>query len=99
MRRESQYQRQLINRLRAELPGCVVLKNDEQYLQGVPDLVVLHKGGWAMLEVKRSADYSLEPNQSFYLELFGEMAFSAIVYPENEDEVIDALQSAFGIRR
>lgn len=97
--RESQYQSRLIRRINKILPGSVVLKNDANFLQGVSDLLVLFEDRWAMLEVKRSADAGFEPNQEYYLELFGRMSFSACIYPENEEEVLSDLQQALGAGR
>jgi hypothetical protein len=50
---------------------------------------------WASLEVKASDSSSRQPNQEFYVQLMDDMSFSAFVYPENEKEVIVALQEAF----
>lgn len=91
---ESQFQRRVIERLEDEFPGCVVIKNDPEYLQGVPDLLVLHHDRWAMLEVKASADSDEQPNQRYYVEMFDSMSFGAFIFPENMDEVFDALQQA-----
>ncbi len=60
--RESTYQRRVIRRLEKEFPGCIVLKNDPDYRQGIPDLTVLFAGRWAWLEVKVSEDAPLQPN-------------------------------------
>lgn len=90
--RESEYQAQLIERIGNLLPDCIVLKNDSAYLQGVPDLLVLFNDRWATLEVKTSARAPLQPNQDYYVELMDRMSFSAFIYPENEAEVLDALQ-------
>lgn len=99
---ESDYQAGLIERIRDRFPGCWVLKNDEQYQQGIPDLLILWHDMWAMLEVKRrrptrASDY--EPNQEWFLEEFDRMSYAACIYPENEEEVLDDLQQAFGISR
>jgi hypothetical protein len=96
---ERDYQPILIKRLRREFPGCVILKNDTDYMQGVPDLTVLFKDKWAMLEVKASANAPVQPNQEFYVRQFNEMSYAAFVYPENEEEVIRELQRAFQPRR
>jgi hypothetical protein len=47
--RENRYQAFLIDRLNDMFPGCVVLKNDTDYLQGIPDLLILYEDRWAML--------------------------------------------------
>jgi hypothetical protein len=92
---ESRYQAQLIKRLRALFPGCVILKNDTDYLQGIPDLLVLWGNFWAMLEVKNRADASQQPNQDYYVDLLDGMSFAAFIYPENEEEVLRDLKQAF----
>lgn len=96
---ESRYQALLIKRLKVLLPGCVILKNDTDYLQGIPDLLVLWQNNWAMLEVKPKANAVHEPNQDYYVEKFGGMSFGAFVYPENEEEVLHALCETFGVGR
>lgn len=95
---ESVYQAKLIKRLKQMFPGCMVLKNDEQYIQGILDLTILYHNVWAMLEVKAAQTSPFQPNQEYYLELFGEMSFAAVIYPENEAEVLDALQETFASR-
>lgn len=92
---ERDYQRALIDKLERLFPGCFILKNDPGYLQGVPDLLVLHGGRWAMLEVKASAKAATRPNQNYYVELLNRMSFAAFIYPSNEQEVLDALARAF----
>jgi hypothetical protein len=92
---ESVYQNKLISRLHRMFPGCVVLKNDAEYIQGVPDLTILFGSRWAMLEVKADANAPYRPNQEYYLEMFNEMSFAACIHPDNEEEVLDALQHAF----
>ena len=92
---ESKYQAKLIARLEHKFPGCVVIKNDPGYMQGVPDLLFLYGPFWAMLEVKASANAPEQPNQHYYVQLFGSMSFSAFIHPDNEEEVLDALQQAF----
>lgn len=91
---ESEFQTELIKELKALFPGCLVLKNDSGYLQGIPDLTILHGNRWAILEVKASRTAPYQPNQEFYLKTLGAMSYSATIYPENKLEVLDALQSA-----
>jgi hypothetical protein len=92
---EKQYQAKLIKKLEAMFPGCMVLKNDPALYQGVPDLVVLWHKHWASLEVKLSPMSNRQPNQDYYIENLNEMSFAAYIYPENEEEVLNALQQAF----
>lgn len=92
---ENKFQSTLIKELKQEFPGCMVLKNDPTYLQGVPDLLVLYKDKWASLEVKKSATAKHQPNQDYYVDKMNEMSHSAFIYPENKDQVLDNLRKAF----
>ena len=85
---ENKFQASLIRELKNEFPECIVMKNDSSYIQGVPDLLVLHKDKWASLEVKRSSNASHQPNQDYYVDKMNEMGFSRFVYPENKDNVM-----------
>lgn len=97
--RESGYQAQLIKDLKDLFPGCVVLKNDTDYIQGIPDLLILFQNKWAMLEVKLSPTSPRRPNQAYYIDALDEMSFAAFIFPENEEEVLRELQQAFRARR
>lgn len=92
---ESQFQAKLIKRLGDLFPGCVVMKNDANLQQGIPDLTILYRERWAMLEVKASPRAAQQPNQQHFVSHFDEMSFAAIIHPENEEEVLGALQRAF----
>jgi hypothetical protein len=94
-RLESQFQAQLIKKLKRMFPECVITKLDSAYQQGMPDLLILWRHYWATLEVKASKDATSQPNQDYYIERLGEMSFAAYIYPENEREVLSALQQAF----
>lgn len=91
---ERDYQPGLIKRLERMFPGCVILKNDASYLQGIPDLVIFYGARYGFLEVKAKADYDVEPNQPYYVELLDSMSFAAFIHPENEREVLSALRAA-----
>lgn len=102
VRLERDYQPRLIKKLRILFDGIIILKNDSSYQNGVPDLILLYGPHWAMLEVKKqrptkASDF--QPNQEYFIELMNGMSFAACIYPENEDEVLSALQQTFGVRR
>ena len=40
---ESKFQKELIDDIKAMFPGAIVLKNDPNYIQGIPDLTVFYK--------------------------------------------------------
>lgn len=92
---ESKFQKELLDEIKSEFPGCVVMKNDAEYIQGIPDLTVLHKDKWAMLEVKKSQNASKRPNQEYYVNKLNDMSYSRFVYPENKEEVIKELHELF----
>jgi len=92
---ESDYQAKLIKKLKRVFPGCEVLKNDPSYLQGILDLTLFWGRQWAMLEVKASANSVAQANQEYYVRRLNDMSFAAFIYPENEEEVLAALQEAF----
>jgi hypothetical protein len=95
--RENEYQSGLIKRIQALMPDCLVLKNDPNYLQGILDLTVVRGRCFAMLEVKASEKSKERPNQRYYVdEVNRNGGFAAFIYPENEEEVLRALQSALG---
>ena len=95
MAKESQFQKGLIDDLKKRLPGCIVLKNDPNYIQGVPDLLVLYNDRWATLECKKAEHANHQPNQDYYVERMNNMSFSRFVYPENKENVLNELQQAF----
>ena len=92
---ESKFQANLIKEIKKELPGCVVMKNDSSYIQGIPDLLVLHNNHWAALEVKQSAKAKHQPNQDYYVDKMDAMSYARFVYPENKDEVMKELKEKF----
>lgn len=97
--RESKFERDTIEEIYERLPGSVVIKNDAARRQGIPDRLVLWQGRWGMLEFKAGPTAEKQPNQEYYVEVFDRMSFASFIYPENKDEVLDALQSAFGVER
>lgn len=96
---ESKYQAHVISKLRDLFPGCIIMKNDSDYLQGIPDITILFRRRWAVLEVKPSAKARNQPNQDWYVQQLNRMSFAAFIFPENEEEVLDALQQALRPRR
>jgi len=93
--RESKYQARLIAKLYDLFPGCVIEKADSGYRQGTLDLTIFWGSTWAKLEVKAHEGAPEQPNQGYYVDMFNAMSFAAFIYPENETEVLDALQQTF----
>lgn len=92
---ERDFQAKLIKEIRLIFDGCIVMKNDANYIQGIPDLMVLYKDKWAALECKRSLNAKHQPNQDYYVNLMNDMSFSSFVCPENKQEVLDELRRYF----
>ena len=92
---ENKFQSNLIKELKLIFPGCIVIKNDSSYIQGIPDLLVLYKNKWASLECKKNARASKRPNQEYYVGLMNEMSFSRFICPENKDEILNELANKF----
>jgi hypothetical protein len=92
---ERDFQSGLIKDLKTIFPGCIVMKNDASYIQGIPDLLVLYKDKWATLENKKSAKAHKQPNQEYYVGVMDEMSFSRFIFPENKNVVLKELERFF----
>lgn len=93
--KESNFQSQLIKDLEKRFPGCSIIKNDANYIQGICDLLILFNDKWAMLEVKRSKNAKKRPNQDYYVNKFGKMSYASFIFPENKEEVMNELEQSF----
>lgn len=94
--KENKFQSNLIKEIKKLFEGCVVLKNDANYIQGFPDLLILFKDKWAALECKKESKASHQPNQDYYICELGKMSYASFVSPENKEEVLNGLQQTFG---
>lgn len=100
---ESEYQAALIKRIirRFGPDRCRVQINDPNMpgCQGIPDLTVYVDNMWGFLEVKASEKSKLRPNQDWWIKKWGENTFCSFIYPENEEEVLRALEQSLVCRR
>ena len=92
-RLESGFQDKFIKELKELFPGCMTFKMDQR--QGIPDLLMLFGDKWASFECKQHAKAKRQPNQEYYVGIMNNMSFSRFVCPENKEEVLRELQSAF----
>lgn len=90
--KESEFQRKLIKKIEGRLPGCIVMKNDANYRQGFPDLSIFYGNKWATLEVKAHGSAHHQPNQDYWVNRCASMGFSAFIFPENEEVILDAME-------
>lgn len=95
--RENKFQANLIKELKAMFKGCIVMKNDSSYIQGIPDLLVLYKDKWASLEVKKDANAKKQPNQEYYVGVMNDMSFARFISPDNKDQVLSELIKLFNV--
>lgn len=96
---ENKYKTHLIKKIKKMFPGCLVLHLDPTEIQGIPDLLILHQEQWASLEVKKSATASHRPNQDWYVNKMMDMSYSAFIYPENEEEILNDIQRTWSVQR
>ena len=51
---ETDFKKDLTDEIERECKGAIILKNDPTCIQGIPDITVLYKDKYAMLETKKS---------------------------------------------
>lgn len=94
--RESKYQKELMDEIRDRYPGCMILKNDSGYIQGIPDWTILYGKRWAVIEAKSEEKAKHQPNQDYYVDELNKMSYSTFAYPENNEQVLQELTKVFG---
>lgn len=98
-KRENKFQADLIKDIKKRFEGCIVMKNDSNYIQGIPDLTILYEDRWAALECKDEAKASHQPNQDHYISKMNDMSYASFIYPENKEDVLNEMEQAFSTRR
>lgn len=97
--KESKFQKEVIDEIQELLPDAIIMKNDPNYIQGIPDLTILSGDKWATLEIKKSKDATHQPNQDFYVERMKNMSYSAFIFPENKEEVLHEMAQSLKSKR
>lgn len=103
MKLERDYKPEMKKRLatRFEVFGPVRFQDNDPNApasQGIPDLTVYIGPYWFLLEVKRSEKSKKRPNQEYWIKYYGQITFTAIIFPENEEEVFNALERSLANR-
>lgn len=93
---ENRFKTKLVKEIQDRFPGSLIFHLDPNELQGAPDLLVLYKNKWAALEGKKEAAASHRPNQDYYVKRMNEMSFASFIFPENKEEVLNAMERSFG---
>lgn len=96
--KESKFQSNLKKEIRERFPGCYILKNDSNCIQGFPDLLILYEDKWAALEVKKNEKASHQPNQDYYVDKLNDISFASFIFPENKEEVLNAMEQSLSRR-
>ncbi len=96
---ENIFQKKLIKKIKRKLPDSIVLKSNANYIQGIPDLLILNNNNWAALECKRNENASRQPNQEYYIQKMNKMSYASFIYPENERRVLDEMERALRANR
>jgi hypothetical protein len=94
------YKVKLKAKLREMFPGCIIQHQDPNVIhQGIPDLLIIFGDRWGMLEAKASATSVKQPNQEYWIDFYNEQSFASFIYPENEEEVLNALSRSLAPRQ
>ena len=92
---EKIFKLKLKKKILENFPTCKIINTDPTEDQAIPDLLILYGTTWAMLEVKRSSKATFRPNQKYYVEFYDTLSFADVIYPENENEVLERLYAWF----
>jgi hypothetical protein len=52
-----------------------------------------------MLEVKRSATATRQPNQQYFVDELNQMSYAALIHPDNEEDILNEVQRALQTER
>ncbi|QFP95480.1 VRR-Nuc domain protein [Arthrobacter phage Makai] len=91
---ESDFKSDTLQEIRDRLPGCEILHNDANYIQGIPDTLVVYGPNYGFLEFKRATGAAKQANQEWYIDKFNKMSYASFIQPENKEAVLNELQSA-----
>ena len=93
---EASFKKQFLKKIEERLPYLDLdFIEPSTRKRSLPDIFVIGPICWAALEFKRSQDSNHQPNQDYHVERFNEKGYATFVYPENEGEVLDALERLF----
>lgn len=96
---EGGFKTKLVKEIKSRLEGSEVFHLNPFDKQGIPDLLILYKKKWGVLEGKKDSKSSHRPNQDYYVDKFNKMSFARFISPENKEEVLDELEQTFRPKR
>lgn len=99
MKKEKDFQKDLVKEIKNRFRDSFVLRIDPSKVPGTPtgfpDILVLWNNHWFALECKRSEGSSKRPLQEHYISKLNDLSFAAFIFPENKEEVLNAIQQTF----
>lgn len=98
-KKENAFQAEVIKDIKKRLPNSIVMKNDPNYIQGIPDLMILNDDKWAALECKDEANAHHQPNQDYYISKMNNMSYASFIYPENKEDILNAMEQTLSTKR
>ena len=96
---ENRFKTNLIKEIKNRFEGSEVFHLNPLEKQGVPDLLILYKKKWGVLEGKQESKSSHRPNQDYYVDKYNKMSFARFISPENKEEILDEMERAFKPKR
>lgn len=93
---ENGFKTKLVKEIKGRFEGSEVFHLNPNEQQGAPDLLILYRNKWAALEGKKDKKSSHRPNQDYYVDHYNAMSFARFISPENKEEVLNELATAFG---
>lgn len=88
---ESEFQLLVKKEIEKRMPEATVIRGFTG-IQGFPDILVLYKKRYAVLEAKLDEDSNRQPNQEYWIEHFGKSTYSRFIFPGNKKEVLDEME-------
>lgn len=89
---EASFQTKVVKWLRQKRCYVLTISPRPGIPDGCPDIIALFPGGgWAALEVKKSAKEKFQPLQKPTIAKLNDMYFSKAIYPENWEETKEEL--------
>lgn len=96
MNAETKFQKDIKDAIKEKLPDSIIMKQNNNGLQGSPDLIIVNGPKWVALECKDSEDAVHQPNQDYYISKMNKMSYASFIFPENKEEVLNEVFKALG---
>lgn len=95
MKLESTFEKEFCKALRQTLGERYTYTFKLTAAKGIPDRLILYKDKYALLEFKQYKNAKKQPGQETWVGHFDNLAYAAIVYPENAEKVMQDILNYF----